>query len=61
MSFSGPGYGKSFVFQAIPLMADLLEDQVGGTMHYRHNYKFSVSLVFLFVLILEQFAYIKLD
>ena len=28
---AGTGYGKSLVFQAIPLMADLLADQVVGT------------------------------
>ncbi|XP_028404789.1 mediator of RNA polymerase II transcription subunit 34-like [Dendronephthya gigantea] len=49
---AGTGYGKSLVFQAVPLLADLLEEQVVGT---------SIAIVIcpLVSLMLDQVAYLK--
>lgn len=49
---AGTGYGKSFVFQSIPLMCDLLSDQAIGT---------SVGIIIcpLISLMLDQVAYLK--
>ncbi|CAB3999542.1 mediator of RNA polymerase II transcription subunit 34-like [Paramuricea clavata] len=49
---AGTGYGKSLVFQAIPLMADLLEDQVVGT-------SIGITICPLVSLMLDQVAYLK--
>ncbi|CAB4028994.1 ATP-dependent DNA helicase -like [Paramuricea clavata] len=49
---AGTGYGKSLIFQAVPLLADLLIDQAIGT---------SIAIVIspLVSLMLEQVAYLK--
>ena len=49
---AGTGYGKSLVFQAVPLMADLLEEQVVGT---------SIAIIIcpLVSLMLDQVAYLR--
>ena len=53
MFFSaGTGYGKSLIFQAVPLLADLLIDQAIGT---------SIAIVIcpLISLMLDQISYLK--
>jgi superfamily II DNA helicase RecQ len=49
---AGTGYGKSLIFQAVPLLADLLIDQAIGT---------SIAIVIcpLVSLMLDQVAYLK--
>ena len=49
---AGTGYGKSLIFQAVPLLADLLIDQVVGT---------SIGIIIcpLVSLMLDQVAYLK--
>ncbi len=49
---AGTGYGKSLVFQAVPLMADLLKEKVVGT---------SIAIIIcpLVSLMLDKVAYLK--
>ena len=49
---AGTGYGKSLVFQAIPLISDLLEDQVVRT-------SIGITICPLVSLMLDQVVYLK--